>query len=369
MNPSFSGLPAPTPWPNVNARLLGIGAGLPVQPLDRLAQFNDVDFERFTLEWANGYLAKHVPGVYEIQWRGSAGDKGRDIIVWFGPPDVSPRRCWLYQCKHYESRLGTDTAAVEIGKLLYYTSEGSYPIPEKFWFVTHQGVTNPLQDLLDDSAKLKEFILSNWEKYCSRAITAKVTVALTEKLKSYIEAFNFGIFHAKQPHELIVEHSETPYHLTVFGAPLINRPPPPTPPSAVAATENGYILQLFSVIAEQLGAPVSATADFSTNPEMWRLFSRSRVTFYSAEGLKELARDQMADASFFETFLQHFADGLFHTYTRDWSSGLCRLQATAQAAQSLQLEAHVLTPHATPNDRQGVCHHLANIGDIIWCKS
>ena len=115
--------------------------------------------------------------------------------------------------------------------------------------------------------------------------------------------------------------------------------------------------------------PVSATADFSSNPEMWRLFNRSRVTFYSAEGLKELARDQMADASFFETFLQHFADGLFHTYTRDWSSGLCRLQATAQAAQSLQLEAHVLTPHATPNDREGVCHHLANNGDIIWCKS
>lgn len=369
MNPNFSSLPAPTLWPNVNARLLGVGAGLPIQPLDRLAHLNDVEFERFTLEWANGYLAKHVPGVYEIQWRGGAGDKGRDIIVWFDPPDVSPRRCWLYQCKHYESRLGTHTAAGEIGKLLHYTSQGSYPIPEKFWFVTHQGVANPLQDLLDDSAKLKEFILSHWEKYCSKAITAKVPVALTGKLKSHIESFNFGIFHAKQPHELIDEHSKTPYHLTVFGAPLINRPPPPTPPSAVTATENGYILQLFSVIAEQLGVPVTATADFSNNPEMWRLFNRSRVTFYSAEGLRELARDQMADAVFFETFLQHFADGLFHTCTRDWPSGLCRLQATVQAAQSLQLEAHVLTPHATPNDREGVCHHLANNGDIIWCKS
>jgi hypothetical protein len=274
----------------------------------------------------------------------------------------------LYQCKHYETRLGTNVAAVEIGKLLYYTSEGSYAIPEQFWFVTHQGVTNPLQDLLDDSIKLKQFLLTNWEKYCSTAITTKIKVDLTGKLKSHIESFDFSIFHAKQPHELVDEHAKTPYHLTVFGAPLVNRPPPPTPPSTVAATENGYTLQLFSIIAEQLGAPVSTIADFRGNPEMSRLFTRSRVTFYSAEGLKELARDQMADAGFFETFLQHFADGLFHAYTKDWPSGLCRLQATVQAAQSLQLEGHVLTPHATPNDREGVCHHLANNGDIIWCK-
>lgn len=32
---------------------------------------------------------KHVPGVYEIQRRGGAGDKGRDIVVWFDPPDVN----------------------------------------------------------------------------------------------------------------------------------------------------------------------------------------------------------------------------------------------------------------------------------------
>jgi hypothetical protein len=369
MSLNLSGLPAPTRWPNVNARLLGVGAGLPVPKLDRLALFNDVEFERFTLEWANDYLAKHIPGVYEIQWRGGSGDKGRDIMVWFDPPDVKPRRSWWFQCKHYENRLGTDAAAVEIGKLLFYTSEGVYPTPEKFWFVTHKGVTNPLQDLLDDSTKLKDFILANWEKYCSKAITAKGSVALTGDLTAHIEAFRFGIFHAKQPHELIDEHSQTPNHLTVFGAPLINRPPPPTPPSAVAPTENGYIVQLFSVIAERLGTPLSTPADFSNDPAMLRLFTRSRLAFYSAEGLKELARDQMADASFFETFLQHFADGLFHTYTKDWPSGLCRLQATVQAAQYLPLEDHVLTPHATPNDREGVCHHLANNGDIMWCKS
>jgi hypothetical protein len=361
-------LPAPAPWPNVNARLLGLGVGLPVNPLDRLANFSDTEFERFILEWANGYLSKKVPEVYEVQWRGGSGDKGRDIIVWLDPPAVSPRRYLLYQCKHYEKRLGTDAAAVEIGKVLYYTAEGHYSVPKEYWFVTHQGVTGNLQDLLDEPGKLRDFITLNWKKYCEDKI-AKQPTPLTEKLQTYIAGFDFSIFRAKQPHDLIKEHSETPYHLTVFGLPLVNRKPPPTPPSEVAATENGYISQLFSVIAEQLRAKVNGVEDFIGNPEMLRLFTRSRITFYSAEGLKELARDQMAHADYFETFLDDFASGLYHTYTADFASGLKRLQATVQAAQSLQLGSHILVHHATSTDREGVCHHLANNDVVVWCKS
>lgn len=84
-------LSAVTPWPNANARLLGLGVGLPVKPLDRLAHFSPLDFERFTLEWAADYLAK-VAGAYEVQQRGGSGDKGRDIVVWFDPPTSTPRR-------------------------------------------------------------------------------------------------------------------------------------------------------------------------------------------------------------------------------------------------------------------------------------
>ena len=101
---------------------------------------------------------------------------------------------------------------------------------------------------------------------------------------------------------------------------------------------------------------------------MLRIFDRSRITFYSAEGLKELARDQMADAAFFDSLLGHFKDGLFYAYSTAGQSGLTRLGTTVQASQSLQLGAHVLEPHATPNDREGICHHLANDGTIEWCE-
>lgn len=361
-------LPAPTPWPKANARLLGLGVGLPVNPLDRLAQFSPEDFERFTLEWASGYLKEKLPDVYEVQQRGGAGDKGRDIVVWLDKPSAQPRRWSLYQCKHYETKLGTGVAAVEIGKVLFYTFAGEYTPPNEYWFVTHRGVTSDFQDHIDDPEKLRAYILSNWDARCSTKITSKKTIALSGGLEAHIKAFDFSIFRAKQPLALIEEHAQTPYHLTVFGAPLIERPPPPTPPSLVAASESEYINQLFQVIGADLGKRITAAADFSDHQSHAQLFDRSRITFYCAEGLKELARDQMADTAYFDTLLFEFRDGLYYDYSASGISGLQRLINTVKGAQALQLGGHALAPHVRANDREGMCHQMANERLLNWCK-
>lgn len=362
----LSALPLPTLWPNANARLLGVGAGLPVQPLDRLAQFSAADFERFTLEWASDYLSTQVE-VVEVQQRGGAGDKGRDVVAWLDPSEAEPRRWKLYQCKHYGDRLGPGVAAGEIAKVLYYTLKRDYTSPDEYWFVTHKGTTSTLQDLLDDPKELRDFITENWDKHCAGEITSKATVALTEEMKDHIASFDFSIFKAKQPLELISEHAQTRYHLTVFGAPLIERPPPPEPPSSVAPTESGYITQLFEVIGEAMEIAISDPGDFLHLATYKGIFERSRITFYCAEGLKELARDQMADPAFFETLLGEFREGLYYTYTTSGQTGLNRLKDTVKAAQSLQLGGHVLAPHVQAKDREGMCHQMANEGILKWC--
>jgi hypothetical protein len=252
----FKTLPDPTLWPGANARLLSAGAGLPVQPLDRLANFDDTEFERFTLEWAHDYLAKNIPAVDQIQQRGGAGDKGRDIVVWLDPSSVTPRRWHLYQCKHYAAKLSASDATSEIGKVLYNTLTGTYTAPEEYWFVTHKGVTGPLQDLLDNPTKLKSHVLANWAKDCEKQITFTEAIPLSAELAAHIAQFDFSIFHAKQPLEMIEEHAKTKYHMLVFGAPLVKRPPPPQPPSSVVAEETVYVSQLFAVIAEALGVTV-----------------------------------------------------------------------------------------------------------------
>jgi hypothetical protein len=361
-------LNAPSPWPNANARLLGLGAGLPVSPLDRLAHFSAPDFERFTLEWADGFLRTSIPGIYEIQQRGGAGDKGRDIVVWLDPPGLKPRRWHLYQCKHYNDKLGPGKALGEIAKVLHYSLNGDYTPPIEYWFVTHKGVTGDLQDLIDDPEKLRAYVLKHWKKHCAKAITSTAAIPLSEELKAHIASFDFSTFRVKQPLDIINEHKKTRYHLTVFGAPLISRPPPPSPPSIMAASERVYVSELYKVIAENLGISIQAAVDFAHSPHMRGLFDRSRITFYSAEGLKELARDHMADEAFFDSLLSDFSNGLYHTYTAPAASGLVRLRATVQAAQSLQLGAHALEPHTTTMDREGACHHLVNNGVVTWCE-
>ena len=179
---------------------------------------------------------------------------------------------------------------------------------------------------------------------------------------------SFSIFRAKQPLDLISEHAKTRYHLTVFGAPLILRPQPPAPPSGVAAGETEYVSQLYDVIGEALGVIVSGTKDFAHSSFYVRFFDRSRITFYCAEGLKELARDQMADTAFFDTLLDEFADGLFHDYTAHGLTGMQRLLNTVKAAQALQLGGHVLAPHVLANDREGMCHQMANEKRVNWCE-
>lgn len=365
-NIALSALPQPTPWPGANARLLGLGVGLPVAPLDRLAQFSADDFERFTLEWASDFLAKQIDAV-EVQVRGGSGDKGRDVVVWLDASSVTPRRWQLYQCKHYDAKLGLPKAGIEIAKVLYYTHIGDYAAPELYSFVTHKGVTSTFQDLLDVPANLQKTMVDSWDDY-SKSITSKQTIALTPELKKHILSFDFSIFSAKQPHDLINEHAKTKYHLTVFGAPLLERPPPPPPPSTVAANETKYIEQLYNVIGNALGTKVFDAADFEHSPRHASLFRRSRLVFYSAEGLKELARDQMSDQKYFNTLLTEFADGLYYQYTDSSGSPMERLTATVTAAQAIQLGQHPLAPHVNAKDREGMCHHMANEDILDWCN-
>ncbi|WP_210160433.1 ABC-three component system protein [Rhodomicrobium vannielii] len=340
---------------------------MPVKPLDRVAQFSPAEFERFTLEWVSGYIAIKVPEIVEVQQRGGSGDKGRDVIAWLDPSTARQRRWRLYQCKHYGGALGAGVAAAEIAKVMYYTMRGDYSPPEQYYFVTHKGVTSPFQDLLDKPNELKAYIIQNWDKYCRKQIRDE-PIALSDDLRAHIKQFDFSIFRAKQPHELIEEHSQTRYHLTVFGLPLIQRARPPQPPSEVAPRETVYVHQLFKVISNEIGAPVSGTADFVQFQNFRSLFDRSRITFYCAEGLKELARDQMADVKFFDTLLTEFCDGLFHWYSDSTATGFQRLTRTVKGAQQLQLGTHLLAQHVLANDREGMCHQLANEGLVRWCE-
>jgi hypothetical protein len=361
----------PTKWPGANARLLGVGGGygLPVKPLDRLGLFSSDDFERFVLEWAQGYLKEKLAGVTDVQQRGGAGDKGRDIVVWFGKPGAPDRFWHLYQCKRYASKIGKGIAFEEIGKVLYFASLGKYTLPHEYWFVTRKGVTGDLQDLVDDPEKLKEELIANWGEYCAKTIKKSTEIKLEGALLDFVRKTDLSIVKVKQPLDILHEHSQTYFHDIVFGKPLTERPPAPAPPSTIAEEERAYVQQLFQVISEMISAPVKAEDDFASHSKSATLFERSRITFYSAEGLKRLAHDQMHQVEFFHDLVTQFGDGLYHTYNGPAANGHERLRLTINAAQAQVVSGHVLNPHLKPLDREGICHHLANDGIAKWCQN
>lgn len=111
-----------------------------MDPLGRLCTFSPEEFERFVLECADGYLAQKVPRFSEIQQRGGAGDKGRDIVVRLGELGSADRYWNLFQYERYSGALG------DICKVLYFDSIGDFTLPNKYWFVPRGGVTGGLHD-------------------------------------------------------------------------------------------------------------------------------------------------------------------------------------------------------------------------------
>ena len=352
----------PPPWPDANRRLIS-GAGAWIDPLKRLSTFDDGEFENFVLQWINGYLK----GQYnDVQRRGAAGDKGRDIVAWIDPPGTPNRRWDLYQCKHYKDPLAPSDFRVELGKLGFYVERGDYTLPEKYVILTHKGVGNALQDLIDTPANLVRSLKDNWATQCESKITRGAKVTLTGKLLDFVNKVDLSIVHTVSPYDLIEQHSHTKYHSYVFGTKLMVRPPVPPPPKEVHAKETRYVDAMYGAFAEHLNVPTCTLASISGHKHLRSTFDHARVCFYSAESLKEFSRETWPDDSCFNAVADIIHQGIQFTMTDNHADGYRRMRAACETALTVQVDAALPLGDPPPNDRIGVCHQLANDGLVTW---
>jgi hypothetical protein len=353
-------LSVPPPFPGVNRFILGA----PLQPLERLASFSDKQFEVFVWEWAVDYLA----GKYHtVQRRGRAGDKGRDVIAWIDPPDVHPRRWDNYQCKHYKEPLSPSDVCIELGKLCFYTYRGDYTIPDNYFLATHKGVGEKLEKMLEDPRTLGTEVTTTWDTRCKDKITS-VPISLEGGFRDYVRDFDFSIVHAICPEQLLVEHSKTRYHALIFGTFVRPRPQPPAPPPVLQRVEARYVEQIYEAFADCLNRPVTNEADFKDRHDMCQDFRRARVGFYSTESLKEFARDNLPDDTYFTDLKSQFHSGIGIVVDANHTDGYARMIETTKLALQLQINASVLKEELRPDDRIGMCHHLANEDAITWVR-
>jgi hypothetical protein len=334
-----------------------------IPPQQQLLLYSADQWEGFVQEWAH-YCLKAI--YRQVQRFSGAGDRGIDIAG-FADADKLNGVWENYQCKHYDHALYPSDALPEIGKLLWYTFNKQFAVPRRYYFVAPKGAGTTLNAYLANARELKKALTEGWDKNCRARITSTKEIPLEGQFLAFVQAFDFTIFEAKTPLQLIEDHKSYPYHAARFGGGLPPRPDPPAPPDEITPTESRYVEQLFEAYADHTKEAISDAGGLKTHSKLKEHFLRQRVSFYLAESLRVFARDSVPPGTF-ESFQEEIYTGVVDTHDATYPDGYTRVVAVTKAARDMQITSNALITRAKPQDRDGICHQLANEDRLRWTK-
>lgn len=339
-----------------------VHAGLPIPKAARVQIFSPNDWEGFTEEWASS-----LKGYTLVRRFAGSGDMGLDVVGFTHADGF--RAPWdNYQCKRYDHPLRPADIHVEIAKIIYHSWRGEYTVPRKHYFVASRDIGTTAAKLLLDPARLKESVRQAWDKQCKRQIDSTMEIELSGDLLSYYDTFDFSIFGSKSVLELIRQHETTQYHAVRFGGGLRPRPSPQAPPTEPAAHESRYIRQILDAYGDHLGSQVPDIAALAFQKPLQEDFSRQRERFYSAEALRNFSRDTVPEGTF-DALQEEVFQGVIDICTGSHASGLERMRATLSQAAHVNSTSNPLAPATRVQDRQGICHQLANEDRLRWMST
>lgn len=350
--------PKPTPKLTNHDILMG----KPISPIQRLSTMSDGDFEEIVQIWAFEYLSSKYSKVKRC---GGAGDKGRDVIAW------KDNTKWdNYQCKHYGNKLTPTNFYVELGKLCYFTKNGDYSIPDKYYIVSKEGIGTKLSDLIKEPENLKSALKENWQNYVESVITKKIKVPLEGDLLNYVENFDFSIINSIEPHELIEQFQETSYFLYFFGGQIQkNRIETITPKILDTEKKMRYIEQLLFAYGEEISIEINEIEELEKYGQFKIHFDLQRQNFYSIESLKQFERDNLPpDSTAFEDFKNEVLTAVYTLYFNSYENSFKKLNAILQHSSLLNFNNNPLSITLSVMDKNGICHHLVNENKLSWKK-
>ncbi|HEX2552745.1 MAG TPA: ABC-three component system protein [Microvirga sp.] len=338
-------------------------AGPRIPPQQQILIYSAEEWEIFVQEWAHYCLKQEY---IKVQRASGAGDKGIDVA---GFVDAAMLQgIWdNYQCKHYGHALYPSDAWPEIGKILWYSFNGDYKPPRRYYFVAPRGVGTTFAGNLADKAKLKKLLIENWDKNCRTNITDTQEIALDGEFLKYVKEFDFSIFGAKTALEIIEDHRASPVHIARFGGGLPNRPNPDAPPDEITPPESNYVAHLLSAYADHTKKPVPDIATLKSWSKLNDHFGRQRVAFYHAESLRVFARDTVPEGTF-ESLQDEIHAGVVDVCDSNHCDGYERVCAVTKEARNLPITSNPLIARAKVQDREGICQQLANEDRLKWTK-
>lgn len=348
-----------------------VDAQYPVPPVKLIQVFEPNDWEALTEEWLT-YRIKQAE-YHKVRRYSGPGDLGLDVVAFSdssgfdGPWDG-------FQCKHYDHPLRPGDIRAEVAKIIYHSYSKTPPFnglcrtPRAHAFVCPHGVGIKVGRMLADQSLLKEHIRENWSDKCVQAIGKGVKAPLEGEFLDYFENFDFSIFTDVTPIELIDEHAHTVFHASRFGGGLPGRAASQMPPDQPTSEESIYLKQLLEAYSDHLNKSVTSCDDLSDNEELANHYQRQRVLFYSAESLRNFARDRTPPQTF-SALQNDIFDGVIDTSEAEHADAFARVRATVTAAGSLDISGNALVKVTRVSDKQGICHQLANDERLKWKKT
>lgn len=337
-----------------------VDSGIPIPKTKRIELFSPDEWEEFTEEWALSLKDSYVL----VRRFGGSGDMGLDVAA-FGSAKMFEGDWDNYQCKRYDHPLYPSNIWTEVGKIVFYTHIGRYSVPKNHFFVGSKGIGTSLTRLLLRPADLKTQCKEAWSNCCEGQITDVAPTKLEGALLEHFEAFDFSIFGSVSLAEMIEGHSTTPFHAVRFGGGLPVRPTPDAPPDAPAAAESRYIEQLYEAYSDHTGTPILQSSDLSERADLVEDFIRQRVRFYHAESLRNFARDTVPSGTF-EDLKEQVFQGVVDLLNTTTGDGLNRMRSTMSQAASTSITSSALSTVTKTQDKQGICHQLANDDKLTW---
>ena len=347
-----------------------VSSGIPIPAVRLLQVMSPDDWEAFTEEWLSFHKTK---GTYQSIKRFSGpGDLGLDIVAFTAAEGFA--KPWdSYQCKHYDHALTPTDVYGEIGKIIFHSFQRTPPfnqacrVPGRHVFISPFGVGITLGRLLRDPIRFKEDVRAKWESHCVPAIGIGIKAALTGEFLTYFDSFDFSIFDDRTAVELVEEHAQTVFHAPRFGGGLPARGESDAPPAEPTETESIYLRKLLDAYGDHLGKPVTDREQLVPYSELEGHYKRQRVLFYSAESLRNFARDRTPPRTF-DSLQDDVYNGVIDICEASHSDALERLRKTVSAAGQLDVSGNALVGVTKIADKQGICHQLANDDRLKWMK-
>lgn len=344
--------------------------GIPIPPVRLLQIMQPSDWECFAEEWLSYHKTK---GIYaSIKRFSGPGDLGLDVIAFTAAEGFA--KPWdSFQCKHYDHALTPTDIYGEIGKVIYHSFHRTPPfnqdcrVPRRHVFIAPIGVGITLGRLLKDPVRFKDEVRAKWDSHCVPAIGARIKAPLTGDFLVYFDSFDFSIFEDRTAVELIEEHAQTVFHAARFGGGLPPREEPSAPPAEPTDVESLYLRKLLDAYGDHLGKPVANRDELAPHHGLEEHYKRQRVLFYSAESLRNFARDRTPPHTF-DCLQDDVYHGVIDICEASHSDALVRLRNTVTTAGQLDVSGNALAGVTRVTDKQGVCHQLANDDRLTWTK-